>query len=447
VVCKRCIACRSCHPFDESSLAKWDPASLPPFLLRELFEPVLWQDKTSVLNTRRGVFNPRGGVSSTDEGVHNARWGVSGTPRGGGKTRLEDVDTRGGVHDTHETVHDTPRGDEESRLEDVEITFLSPRFGEVHREPAVLSVRIVGYDFEKEGGHAVLVSGGQQLMAFQGVSNSVVYWETHMPMPPTPGPKSTYNASVIHRAAWKAGEPLPDLGETTRGKEGGGWAAPVERAPEGRRVALVITSCVAVDGRLTLLEETVVSFLESNTHPIERYILIDDSGDPEVHRRLLFLFGNLFDIILNRRRRAGMTFSIDNAYAHVEAVGADFIFHNQDDWLFHTRGDFIHQSIEILLHVPDVMVVWCRDHADHDLPLAFPENTSSSGHDPHGHTSASGHDLPQHTSSGVSYRRLLPMQLWKGFTFNPGLRRVSDYKVASLIQRDIFESLHFSLRF
>ena len=27
-----------------------------------------------------------------------------------------------------------------------------------------------GYDFEKEGGYAVLVSGGQQLMAFQGQS-------------------------------------------------------------------------------------------------------------------------------------------------------------------------------------------------------------------------------------------------------------------------------------
>jgi len=35
------------------------------------------------------------------------------------------------------------------------------------------------------------------------------------------------------------------------------------------------------------------------------------------------------------------------------------LFQTQDDWLFHTRGDFIHQSIEILLHVTDVMVVWC----------------------------------------------------------------------------------------
>jgi len=43
----------------------------------------------------------------------------------------------------------------------------------------------------------------------------------------------------------------------------------------------------------------------------------------------------------------------------------------QDDWLFHTRGNFIEQSLQILLHTPDVMVVWCRDHRDHDLPMGM----------------------------------------------------------------------------
>jgi len=82
----------------------------------------------------------------------------------------------------------------------------------------------------------------------------------------------------------------------------------------------------------------------------------------------------------------------------------------------------------------------CRDHADHDLPLGFPENTlSSAGHTPpsgHG-ILEEGHDRAGNTSLGVAYRRLLPMQLWKGFTFNPGLRRVSDYQVASLIMSNV----------
>ena len=35
----------------------------------------------------------------------------------------------------------------------------------------------------------------------------------------------------------------------------------------------------------------------------------------------------------------------------------------------------------------------------------------------------------ERTSSGVPFRKIAPLILWKGFTFNPGLRRMSDYKV------------------
>lgn len=53
----------------------------------------------------------------------------------------------------------------------------------------------------------------------------------------------------------------------------------------------------------------------------------------DVHRRLLLLFGSLFDVLLNRRGRTGMTFSIDSAYSHVTA---DYIFHCQ---VPHADGD------------------------------------------------------------------------------------------------------------
>ena len=56
-------------------------------------------------------------------------------------------------------------------------------------------------------------------------------------------------------------------------------SAPAVRAPKGRRVAFVLTACVAMGGRMTLLEETILTFLASNTYPIDRYILVDDSGD------------------------------------------------------------------------------------------------------------------------------------------------------------------------
>eukprot|EP00961_Rhodomonas_salina_P257256 3476619-Rhodomonas_salina.1 len=88
-----------------------------------------------------------------------------------------------------------------------------------------------------------------------GIVNNVVFWETHMPHPPRPGPKPTTNATSLHKAPWD-----PDAGQRAHERVlwGEFWlrAPPMLRAAPGFRVALVVTSCVAVDGRLTLLEET-----------------------------------------------------------------------------------------------------------------------------------------------------------------------------------------------
>ena len=58
-----------------------------------------------------------------------------------------------------------------------------------------------------------------------GVSNSVVYWETLMADPPQPGPKTTVNASRIHRARWRAGQPLPLLWPLEKKEKAGKAAA------------------------------------------------------------------------------------------------------------------------------------------------------------------------------------------------------------------------------
>ena len=421
--CRRCVRCRTCQGIPSSALDGIDINLLPFAYDYELFEPGEWQDRTAVLSPARNeMLHPR-----VPDGL---REGAQGWMRGRGSG------------------------------EDVTITFLAPRFGDVMTEAGTsISVVIDGYDFDSLGGYAVLTAGGHQVMAFQesrletalmgtrghvpqmvsvalvanngrplGISNSVVYWETWMPDPPRLGPKSSINATRIHRAPWRAGRPLPLLGAAASvrhaarvdgavgagGKGVGVYPAPTARSPKGQRVSFVLTSCVAVGGRLTLLEETIESFLSSNTYPIDRYILIDDSGDTQVHKRLVALFGDVFDVMVNVQARTGMTFSIDAAYSLVDS---DYIFHCQDDWLFHTRGNFVGQSIDILTHRPDIMVVWCRDHDDHQLPLGEEEQTPT----------------------GVPFRLVLPLTQWKGFTFNPGLRRVSDYRVMAPMQRYWFE--------
>ncbi len=50
------------------------------------------------------------------------------------------------------------------RTRHINITFLSPRFGDVLTEPAHIVILVEGFDFESEGGYAVLAAGGHQVM-------------------------------------------------------------------------------------------------------------------------------------------------------------------------------------------------------------------------------------------------------------------------------------------
>ncbi len=54
--------------------------------------------------------------------------------------------------------------EETERTRHINITFLSPRFGDVLTEPAHIVILVEGFDFESEGGYAVLAAGGHQVM-------------------------------------------------------------------------------------------------------------------------------------------------------------------------------------------------------------------------------------------------------------------------------------------
>lgn len=168
-------------------------------------------------------------------------------------------------------------------------------------------------------------------------------------------------------------------------------------------VSFVITSC----GRMDLLERTMNSFLNHNTCPIAKYILVEDSADPETRRLIEQRYGGLFDEMIFNERRMGQIESVDAAYARVDTP---YIFHCEDDWFFYRRG-FIEDSLAVLAHDPSILTVWLRELWD-----------------------ASRHNMErtiQVTGGGVMFRQVLPKQkkdcTWYGFTFNPGLRRLADY--------------------
>lgn len=152
-----------------------------------------------------------------------------------------------------------------------------------------------------------------------------------------------------------------------------------------KSVTVVITSC----GRWDLLERTLYSFLACNPYPIDRCILIEDSGKEEMRDKINEKYP-FIEVILNEVP-IGQIASIDKAYW---LVSTEYIFHLEDDWVFHTEGDFIKDSISILEKEPQCLQVWLRDNSDNP-----------------------------HKAVDV----VTEWEGWNGFSFNPGLRRLVDY--------------------
>lgn len=168
-------------------------------------------------------------------------------------------------------------------------------------------------------------------------------------------------------------------------------------------ITVVMTSC----GRLDLLKRTMDSFLKFNTYPISEFIIVEDSCKLDVINEIkrLYPFVNL---IVNEKN-IGQVASIDKGYSFVKTP---YIFHLEDDWEFY-RDHFIEKSLAILEYDKKIMQVWLRELYD--------TNT---------------HPVESEICylKDIIYRYLQTNALggnWHGFTWNPGLRRLSDYKLVA----------------
>jgi Glycosyl transferase family 2 len=179
------------------------------------------------------------------------------------------------------------------------------------------------------------------------------------------------------------------------------------RADPGAEITFVLTSC----GRFDLLEETLSSFFARNTAPIARYVLIEDSGDDAV-REVAARFPFPIEVIVNRPS-LGQIESIDKAYA---TITTPYVFHCEDDWRFFRQG-FVEESLALLQHDPSISVVSCRRLDKRSLAEVL--------------------GAPVMTVRGVPHRKDYPWRnrAWGGYTFNPGLRRMSDYRMLGSFKR------------
>jgi hypothetical protein len=162
-------------------------------------------------------------------------------------------------------------------------------------------------------------------------------------------------------------------------------------------ITYVTTSC----GRLDLLERSINSFRQY--YEADEYIIIEDSGNPEVFERLKKLFPD-FTLLFNEKNQ-GLIRSLDTAYSKVKTK---YIFHSQDDWEFYQPW-FVSDSYDILKSDHNILQVWLFTIDDHPLVPGVIKMGKL-----------------QYQIVGDNLRD--PAHPWYGYSLMPGLRRLSDYK-------------------
>lgn len=164
-------------------------------------------------------------------------------------------------------------------------------------------------------------------------------------------------------------------------------------------LTVVLTSCRRPD----LLVETLDSFFSTNDYPLREFIIIEDSDDETVQTIPSRYPEQPIRVILNGVN-IGQHRSIDKAYSEVQAP---YILHLEDDWAF-PASQVVGKGIEILKRDPQVALVQLR--TDADMPRDI-------------------HRMPN-APGEIAYWRIPPTahRVWHSFTFNPTVKRLSDYR-------------------
>ncbi|MEE5150959.1 glycosyltransferase family 2 protein [Pseudomonas alliivorans] len=172
---------------------------------------------------------------------------------------------------------------------------------------------------------------------------------------------------------------------------------------ENSDITLVVTSC----GRFDLLKRTLETFDRYNTAAIRHVLITEDSGDVQVEACIPEHWRAHTRFIINNPKLGQMR-SVDAAYALIET---SWVFHCEDDWDFY-RPHFIEDSMTLLENDPQALQVWLRSF-NHDLQI----------HSPYVYLNE------RQVVQGIPFYKLGSHKSeWQGFSFNPGLRRLADYK-------------------
>jgi glycosyltransferase involved in cell wall biosynthesis len=169
----------------------------------------------------------------------------------------------------------------------------------------------------------------------------------------------------------------------------------------------MITVVITSFNRFDLLKRTIESFNRVNTVLVKEIIIIDDSGNYEMYRRIKKKYSQ-YHLILNEHT-IGLVESIDKAYAEVTTP---YIFHTEDDFDYIKSG-FIEKSIALMESNQTIFRVGIR-----------------------GQTHIDSLDPQVYEDGGVQYKlakfyswdiEAHGNQFWHGFGFQCGMIRKSSY--------------------
>lgn len=152
------------------------------------------------------------------------------------------------------------------------------------------------------------------------------------------------------------------------------------------------------------------SFFKYADLPVSDVIVIDNSTLLGAGQKILKIARSLgidITLILNSQN-IGQVASIDKAYSLVKT---EYIFHCEDDWEFFDSG-FMEKSLKLLEDSPNIVNINIRVRFDGEIGSFHPVTE------------------PKRSPAGVEFRQYIPghQGRWHGFSWNPGLRRLSDYK-------------------
>ena len=160
-----------------------------------------------------------------------------------------------------------------------------------------------------------------------------------------------------------------------------------------------------------MLYQSVKAFINANTYPFVDFIIVNDSGDREIHEQLKRTYeGATF--VLNDHN-VGLMESIDRGYAHVKT---DYIAHFEDDWCCNGKGGFIEQAMAIMEAQMDIEEVWFADYNGHPLDEI--------------RYVTPGPIVTSYRLASENYQKGLNGYndfAWHGFTTACALKRISDY--------------------